>query len=174
MDSLPDAYVVLQIHPEAEPSVLDAALRALARQYHPDGSMPDATRMAEINRAYAMVRTPELRSEYDRHRAARRSRPMGPGHVPPVRMPAQSAAPAHADGGPFGRASLRAGREGDGPRTVLDFGRYVGWSISQLVRHDPDYLRWLCRHSSGLRFRAEIQRHLGFEPDLERRANSIS
>ena len=80
MDSLPDAYVVLQIHPEAEPSVLDAALRALARQYHPDGSMPDATRMAEINRAYAMVRTPELRSEYDRHRAAdgARSRATGP------------------------------------------------------------------------------------------------
>ena len=171
MDSLPDAYVVLQIHPDAEPSVLDAAFRALARQYHPDGSMPDPARMAVINHAYALLRTPELRAEYDRHQAARRSRPVGPGHIPPVRA---TAPPPGMGYGPFARAAGRAGTEADGPSTVLDFGRYAGWSIGELVRHDPDYLRWLCRHSAGLRFRAEIQRHLGFEPDMERRANTIS
>ena len=44
--------------------------------------------------------------------------------------------------------------------SVLDFGRYAGWSIGQLARHDPDYLRWLCRHSSGIRFRAEVEARL--------------
>jgi hypothetical protein len=39
---------------------------------------------------------------------------------------------------------------------VLDFGRYEGWSIADLARRDPDYLRWLRRHSSGIRFRREI------------------
>jgi curved DNA-binding protein CbpA len=171
MDSLPDAYAVLQIHPEAEPPVLDAAFRALARQYHPDGSTPDSARMARINRAYALLRTPELRARYDQYWAARRSRPVGPGHIPPARAASHSVS-AHLgrDTGP----SLRRTPDAGGPSTVLDFGRYAGWSIVDLARHDPDYLRWLCRHSSGLRFRSEIQRHLGYEPDMERRANSIS
>jgi hypothetical protein len=42
----------------------------------------------------------------------------------------------------------------------LDFGRYTGWSIRALARKDPDYLRWLARHSSGIRFRTEIARIL--------------
>jgi len=50
----------------------------------------------------------------------------------------------------------------------------VGWSLAALARHDPDYLRWLSRHSSGLRFRDEIQRLLPAEPDLTRRANSVA
>jgi hypothetical protein len=57
---------------------------------------------------------------------------------------------------------------------VLDFGRYAGWSIRDLARHDPDYLRWLCRHSSGIRFREAIARVLPREPDLQRRANSVA
>jgi hypothetical protein len=40
----------------------------------------------------------------------------------------------------------------------LDFGRYAGWSIRALAQKDPDYLRWLARHSSGIRFRSEIAR----------------
>jgi hypothetical protein len=58
--------------------------------------------------------------------------------------------------------------------SVLDFGRYAGWSIGQLARFDPDYLRWLCRHSSGIRFRAEIEARLGREPDMQRRANTTA
>ena len=45
--------------------------------------------------------------------------------------------------------------------TVLDFGHYAGRSISELAETDPDYLRWLERHPSGVRYRAEIQRALG-------------
>jgi hypothetical protein len=45
--------------------------------------------------------------------------------------------------------------------TVLDFGHYAGRSIAELADADPDYLRWLERHPSGVRYRAEIQRVLG-------------
>jgi len=45
--------------------------------------------------------------------------------------------------------------------TVLDFGHYAGRSIAELADTDPDYLRWLERHPSGARYRAEIQRALG-------------
>jgi hypothetical protein len=45
--------------------------------------------------------------------------------------------------------------------TILDFGHYAGRSIAELADADPDYLRWLERHPSGVRYRAEIQRVLG-------------
>ena len=45
--------------------------------------------------------------------------------------------------------------------TVLDFGHYAGRSISELAETDPDDLRWLERHPSGVRYRAEIQKALG-------------
>ena len=40
--------------------------------------------------------------------------------------------------------------------TKLAFGRYSGWALRDLARQDPDYLRWLSRHASGLRYRTEI------------------
>jgi uncharacterized protein (DUF3820 family) len=42
--------------------------------------------------------------------------------------------------------------------TRLDFGHHAGRSIAELARIDPDYLRWLARHPSGVRYRAEIAR----------------
>jgi hypothetical protein len=39
---------------------------------------------------------------------------------------------------------------------VLTFGRYAGWSLRDLARRDPEYLLWLSRHSSGIRYRTEI------------------
>lgn len=44
---------------------------------------------------------------------------------------------------------------------VIDFGHYAGHSIGELTVTDPDYLRWLARHPSGARYRAEIERALG-------------
>ncbi len=44
--------------------------------------------------------------------------------------------------------------------TVLDFGHHAGRTIAELARTDPDYLRWLARHPSGFRYRAEIERVL--------------
>jgi hypothetical protein len=43
---------------------------------------------------------------------------------------------------------------------TLDFGHYAGRSIAELADADPDYVRWLARHPSGARYRAEIQRVL--------------
>jgi hypothetical protein len=40
--------------------------------------------------------------------------------------------------------------------SVLTFGRYAGWSLQDLARRDPEYLLWLSRHSSGIRYRTEI------------------
>lgn len=143
-----DAYQVLQIDPRAEWFVLAAAYRALARQYHPDGAAPNLERMAEINRAYALVRTPEERRQYDRQRLT----PVGPG---PVVAPGPVVVPASR----FDPAARREAMSGNGATDgtpVLEFGRYAGWSLRSLSRHDPDYLRWLMRHSSGVRYRNEI------------------
>lgn len=51
------------------------------------------------------------------------------------------------------RASFDPGR--------IDFGHYAGQTIAELAKRDPDYLRWLARHPSGARYRAEIERVLG-------------
>ena len=128
------------------------------------------TRMAVLNTAYALVRTADMRRAYDRRRSG--PRPVGPGfaansvNVGPGLEPAPHA--------PFARAAERTGREAGQESPVLGFGRYLGWSLAQVARHDPDYLRWLSRHSAGLRFREEIQRLLPNEPDLMRRSNSVA
>jgi hypothetical protein len=44
--------------------------------------------------------------------------------------------------------------------SVLDFGHHAGRTIAELAGTDPDYLRWLARHPSGFRYRAEIERVL--------------
>lgn len=47
------------------------------------------------------------------------------------------------------------------PGTRLSFGRYVGWTLRDLARRDPDYLRWLSRTASGIGYRTEIYQILG-------------
>ena len=59
------------------------------------------------------------------------------------------------------------------PVEVIDFGRYAGWRIADLVRHDPDYLRWLSRHSSGVRFLEAIARHLPGDASIGRRSSFV-
>lgn len=72
MSREPDYYAILQVHPNAEPEVIEAAYRRLAAKYHPDvNPSPDATaRMQEINEAHRVLSDPALRAAYD----ARRSR----------------------------------------------------------------------------------------------------
>ena len=48
--------------------------------------------------------------------------------------------------------------------TRLDFGHHAGRTIEELAAIDPDYLRWLERHPSGVRYRGEIHRVLGVVP----------
>ncbi len=178
-DSNRDAYRILQVDPGAHQVVIRAAYLALARRYHPDGDVPDPACMADLNHAYDLVRDEERRRLYDARRAvlgtqapaAASSVPVGPGHGPngsppsdaAGRVPAGVGAAPGAErsaaevAGPFRRARPETGAS-DSSR--LDFGRYSGWSLSDLARHDPDYLRWLSRHSSGLRYRQEILRLL--------------
>ena len=96
-----DVYEVLQVSPNAEPEVIDAAYRRLARKYHPDTSArPDAhSRMQEINWAYELLKDPRKRSRYDASRQTTR----------------QSSTPdgSSADEGPFGSSPYRSPRETD-------------------------------------------------------------
>ena len=140
----PDLYRTLQVDPRACQEVIHAAYRALARIVHPDQMLTgDTARMVTVNHAFAVLRNVERRAEYDRVRAAppvvaRKATPTSAPIVPP---------PPRADGvAPKG--------------TLLTQGRYAGWTLEQLVRQDPDYLRWLRRHTSGLRYRGEIDRLL--------------
>jgi curved DNA-binding protein CbpA len=137
-----DPYAVLQVLPNAEQEVVNAAFKALALKYHPDH---DATRraaekMAELNRAYSILRDERIRSAHDR---TRRAASAGIIVAPPARTGAV-APPATPS-----------------PGSVLNFGRYAGWSLRDLARQDPDYLLWLSRHSSGIRYRTEIYGILG-------------
>jgi curved DNA-binding protein CbpA len=130
-DPLADPYKVLQVAPNAEQEVIHAAFRALAMKYHPDRDQSRfaARRMAELNRAYAVVRDPEERGRFDRE--ARRAK------FSYQRRDETSV------GAPLRQAPPRASSAG----TRLEFGRYEGWTLRDLARHDPDYLRWLSRHA---------------------------
>ena len=59
--------------------------------------------------------------------------------------------------GPGGDATTR----GSFDPGRIDFGHYAGQTIAELAERDPDYLRWLARHPSGARYRAEIEKVLG-------------
>jgi curved DNA-binding protein CbpA len=123
-----EAHQILQVQANAEPEVIQAAYRALAKKYHPDrdASADAARRMRQINDAYQQLRAGAPRRPS--------SSPQGM-HVPPPR-------------------SKAAG-------TRLSFGRYTGWTLRDLARQDPDYLRWLSRTASGIGYRTEIYQILG-------------
>jgi curved DNA-binding protein CbpA len=137
-----DPYKVLQVMPNAEQEVVRAAFRALALKYHPDheGSSRASRRMQELNEAYALVRDAAARAEFDR--AQTRS---GASFM--------AATANNRRGSPPPARSEKAG-------TRLVSGRYAGWTLRDLASHDPDYLRWMMRHSSGVQYRAEITRIL--------------
>jgi curved DNA-binding protein CbpA len=86
--------------------------------------------MVHINEAYATLRDPVRREAYDQQRT-----------TPPPSPPR----PSHRDAS---------------GRVILDFGRYRGWALEEIARRDSGYLEWLKRHSSGPRYRHEIDRVL--------------
>ena len=65
----PDYYATLGVLPTIEPDALTAVYRALVKKYHPDvyaGGRDDAERITkEINEAYAVLRDPAKRADYD-------------------------------------------------------------------------------------------------------------
>jgi len=65
-----DYYSILGVTPAAEDVVIRAAYRALIRHYHPDTN-PDPQaqeRVREINAAFAVLRDPAKRADYDAER----------------------------------------------------------------------------------------------------------
>ncbi|HUQ77699.1 MAG TPA: J domain-containing protein [Patescibacteria group bacterium] len=189
MTSPPDPYKVLQVDPEAEDEVIQAAYRRLAQKYHPDVAGPDgAERMTAINAAWALLRDPAQRASLDRERRVGRERP-GPagasrpgggasaGRSPEAPPPAAPPPPPPSDGfspdWTSGRSSHGSGYDqsrmrapeglgaagpppGNPVGSVLNFGRFAGWSLGEIGRRDVEYLEWLDRMTIGRPYRDEI------------------
>jgi curved DNA-binding protein CbpA len=164
-------YEILMLHPTATLEVINAVYRQLAKRHHPDHAGPTGQRrMAEINEAYAILSHPEKRAGYDEMLGLDRqgvtkgfARPSAPGAtnlkydsgVWSVRDPAEPT-PASA---PYGEA----GPPPAFPRprgSILSFGRYRGWAISQVATQDRNYLEWLSRTMAGKTYRSELDQVL--------------
>jgi curved DNA-binding protein CbpA len=218
--SVPDPYKVLQVDPEAEDEVIEAAYRRLARKYHPDVAPgPDAQeRMVRINQAWEMLRDPVRRASVDRARmrastqAARvtaadaqartagtegarytpgpayrrpapdpaRGTPGGATEwpIPGMRDPYQETVDGpepdkvsrdwsggrSTSGSTYDPSSMRrpeheaaAGRPPGNPAgSVLNFGRFAGWSLGEIARVEIEYLEWLDRMPIGRIYQPEI------------------
>jgi hypothetical protein len=221
--SVSDPYKVLQVDPEAEDEVIEAAYRRLARKYHPDVS-PDPeshAKMIAINKAWEVLRDPAKRAAVNRARqrstgtaawvasadaqvraAAPSATPM---RQPPPGPPSTSVSTQPADAvptsgaWPFGmhdpgasapqpagprpvqnpRDSWATGRipiggfqsgassrpDGEGAAgpppghpsgSVLNFGRFAGWSLGEIARVEIEYLEWLDRMPIGRTYQNEI------------------
>jgi curved DNA-binding protein CbpA len=148
---MPDFYEVLQVSPRAEPDVIRAAYRVLARKHHPDHG-GDRSRMVAINDAWDVLGDPVRRAEYDASRASAGVR----GSWSPQRGPEADSRPATTN-----TAAVDPNHAGPPPGnpsgTVLDFGRFSGWSLGEIARIDPGYLEWLQRMTFGRRLRVEIE-----------------
>jgi curved DNA-binding protein CbpA len=132
--------------------VIEAAYRALAMLHHPDrsdGPEADAV-MADLNWAYAVLREPELRASYDNQQVSIEVDP--PTSTTTTTTLSERVAVA---------AEAAIERDVTNPaNTVLDFGRFAGMTLRQIARIEPGYLEWLRRHSTGLRYRSQIDKVL--------------
>jgi curved DNA-binding protein CbpA len=181
-----DPYKVLQVDPEAEDEVIQAAYRRLARKYHPDlmpGPEAEA-RMASINAAWARLGDPVSRAVVDRERAvvgsggaSTSTAPTGPSGAgrssagaprsataPPPEEVSRDWTSGRSNQGGVYDASMRAaeglGAAGPPPGnpagSVLNFGRYAGWSLGEIARRDIEYIEWLDRTPIGRPYREEV------------------
>ncbi len=149
-----------------------------------------AERMSAINAAWEMVGTPEARRAYDEGRAraaagtpaesaASASRPTAPPPPSPATQPRPAQPPPpdvvsrdwtsgrSTQGSGFDesmRAAEGFGAAGPPPGrpsgTVLNFGRYAGWSLGEVARHDIEYIEWLDRAPIGRNYRSELDQIL--------------
>ncbi len=191
----PDPYKILQVDPEAEDEVIQAAYRRLAQKYHPDvATGPDAAgRMSAINAAWEALRDPARRAAVDlaRRLAVRNADRAAASAAPPASSPGSTrprpgaAAPPSAPARPArqpetvssdwtsGRSSQGSGYDptrmrapdgfaaagpppGDPSGSVLNFGRYAGWSLGEIAGRDLEYVEWLDRMPIGRPYREEI------------------
>jgi curved DNA-binding protein CbpA len=123
-----DLYSVLGVARTAEAGTIHASYRSLARQLHPDVG-GDEHAMATVNAAYYVLGEATRRAVYDSE------------------LRALAAAVASVTPTP------RQTREG---HTIIDFGRYAGWTLANVAAVDDDYLVWLSRTPTGRGLRREI------------------
>jgi curved DNA-binding protein CbpA len=164
-------YEVLMLHPTATIEVINAAYRALAKQYHPDHAGPEgAGKMAQINEAYAILSNDEKRARYDEilgksgdGELVGHPRPSMPGATNlkyeagawSVR-PRSEPTPASASYGEAGPPPAYPPAWGK----VLSFGRYRGWSLAQVAAYDRNYVEWLSRTMAGRTYSTELKQVL--------------
>jgi curved DNA-binding protein CbpA len=200
----PDPYKILQVDPEAEDEVIQAAYRRLAQKYHPDRSTGQEAieRMVAINAAWETIGDPKRRASFDQARhaaaagitqswpppAASRAGGARPGS-PPGQAPSSEAASAPPPvqarppgprppdvvsrdwtpgrstiGGGYDAKTMRAPgvfgaavpAPGNPSGSILNFGRYAGWSLGEVGRADLEYIEWLDRMPIGRPYRDEI------------------
>jgi len=80
-----DWYQVLQVHPKASPSVIEAAYRALMKEHHPD--LDHATvgsHARSLNEAHDILTDPRKRRDFDRERIEGTTKIIGPYKVQSV------------------------------------------------------------------------------------------
>ncbi len=130
-----DLYHVLQVVPDADPEVIRAAYRALARKHHPDSGGSDET-MSMLNSAWETLCDRGQRAQYDRDRITATAQPDQHAVVKP---PVAAAAASHLPSA-----------------SVVDFGRYEGCSLAEIAARDSNYLEWLARTPIGRRLQPEI------------------
>ena len=95
-EHLPTHYQRLGVHPRASAATIREAYLRLARLLHPDqaaAATPAEARLAErrmreVNEAWAVLKDPSRRTDYDRHLAERGLLDTGP---PPPRRPTRAA-----------------------------------------------------------------------------------
>src|SRR5664280_2819396 len=141
-----DLYKVLQVDPEAEREVIRAAYRTLALKHHPDLSAGSHDRMAALNHAWGILRSASARAAYDQERAEAQCT---------LAVERKPGAPKPVANDEI-RAPLPSTPSGTPSGSVLDFGRYAGWSLGQIASADPVYLEWLARTPIGRSFNREI------------------
>jgi curved DNA-binding protein CbpA len=136
-------YQLLMIAERADIEIISAAYKILARRHHPDlhPGPESAQLMAQLNEAYDTLRNPAKRATYDAQLAARRDRRSTDRLV---RRPGTV---------PYGGAGRPIGPPHG---SLIDFGRYSGWTLGQIRRHDPDFLHWLMSVPGGRQYRDEI------------------
>ena len=161
-------YGVLMLHPTATIEVINAVYRALAKQHHPDRAGPEASeKMARINEAYTVLSDQEKRARYDEIIGVSKAGDVV-GHT---RQSMPGATNMKYEGGNWSvrskteptPASATFGEAGPPPRyppargSVLSFGRYRGWALSQVAAYDRNYLEWLSRTMAGRTYSSELK-----------------
>lgn len=68
-----DPYQIFQIYHEAEPEIIEAVYKSLAKKYHPDKGLNQTDeRMKKINWAYSILRDKEKRATWDSEHTRRK------------------------------------------------------------------------------------------------------